>query len=125
MTSPDTTPNHVSGGSAGQQPAPHKVHRTRAGGIWVASALFALVLLILLVFILQNSRSVTVQFFAVTGHLPLGVAMLLAAVCGVLLVAIPGTARIIQLRRTARRHRKADAAAASGPAAGQDHGQAA
>lgn len=37
-------------------------------------------------------------------HLPLGVALLLAAVCGVLLVAIPGTGRILQLRVTARRN---------------------
>ena len=32
------------------------------------------------------------------------VALLMAAALGVLLVIIPGTGRIIQLRRTARRH---------------------
>jgi hypothetical protein len=31
-------------------------------------------------------------------------------VLGILMVVIPGTARIIQLRLTARRHRRADAA---------------
>jgi len=36
--------------------------------------------------------------------LPLGVALLLAAVIGVVLVVIPGTGRIIQLRIVARRH---------------------
>ena len=41
------------------------------------------------------------------GHLPLGVALLLAAVCGVLLVVLAGAARISQLRRVARRHRRA------------------
>jgi hypothetical protein len=41
---------------------------------------------------------------------PLGVALLLAAVLGILMVVIPGSARIIQLRLTARRHRRADAA---------------
>jgi hypothetical protein len=37
------------------------------------------------------------------------VALLFAAVLGILLVVIPGTARIIQLRITARRHRAIDA----------------
>ena len=43
------------------------------------------------------------------GHLPLGVALLLSAVCGVLLVVLAGAARISQLRTVARRHRRADA----------------
>jgi uncharacterized integral membrane protein len=50
------------------------------------------------------------------GHLPLGVALLLAAVCGVLLVVLAGTARIGQLRHTARRHRKVDAKRAAAAA---------
>ena len=83
--------------------------RTRISGLWVATAFFAIVLLFLLIFILQNSRTVEVTYFGAHGHLPLGVALLLAAVSGVLLVVLPGTARIIQLRITARRHRRADA----------------
>jgi uncharacterized integral membrane protein len=92
-------------------PAQHVVRRTRVGGVWVASALFALVLLLLLIFILQNGAKVDIKFFGANGHLPLGVALLLAAVLGVLLVVLPGSARIIQLRRTARKHRKQDAKA--------------
>ncbi len=57
-----------------------------------------------------------ISYFGAHGHLPLGVALLLAAVLGVLLVVIPGAGRIIQLRRTARRHLKgADASAAGQP----------
>jgi len=93
----------------GKAPPPHKVRRTRVGGVWVAAALFALVLLLLLIFILENSQSVKISFFGAEGNLPLGVAILLAAVLGVLLVVVPGTARILQLRRTAKRHRKQDA----------------
>ena len=85
------------------------VRRTRIGGWWVASALFAVVLLLLLIFILENSQRVDISFFGAHGHLPLGVALLLAAVLGVLLVVIPGTARIVQLRMVARRHRGVDA----------------
>ena len=98
---------------AGQPPAQHVVKRTRVGAVWVASALFALVLLLLLlIFILENSQKVDISFFGAHGHLPLGVALLLAAVLGVLLVVIPGTGRIIQLRMVARRHRRAEAAPA-------------
>jgi len=77
--------------------------------VWVAVASFAAVLLLLLIFILQNSRTVDVSFFGAHGHLPLGVALLLAAVAGILLIGLPGAARIVQLRATARRHRRADA----------------
>jgi uncharacterized integral membrane protein len=71
--------------------------------VWTALALFAVVLLLLLIFILQNSRSVEVSYLGAHGHLPLGVALLLAAVCGVLLVSLAGGARILELRATARR----------------------
>jgi uncharacterized integral membrane protein len=79
------------------------------GGWWVASALFALTLLLLLIFILENGQRADIGFFGAHGHLPLGIALLLAAILGVLLVVIPGTGRIIQLRMLARRHRQADA----------------
>jgi uncharacterized integral membrane protein len=88
----------------------HVVKRTRMGGVWLASASFAVVLLLLLIFILENGKTVDVAYFGAHGHLPLGVALLLAAVLGILMVVIPGTARIVQLRMTARRHRRTDAA---------------
>jgi uncharacterized integral membrane protein len=142
MTHPDRTkdqfPPGGQGAPAGQapqaapgEPAPqaaaavaahhHIVRRSRLGGAWVGLALGAVVLVLLLVFILENSNEVKISFFGAHGHMPLGVAMLLAAALGVLLVVIPGTGRIIQLRRTARRHRKSDTKAvaqAVDPAAG-------
>jgi lipopolysaccharide assembly protein A len=92
---------------------PHRIRRTRAGAAWVAAAMFAVVLLLLLIFILENGHTVAISFFGARGHLPLGVALLLAAVLGVLLVAVPGTVRILQLRSTAQRHRGLDVAAAA------------
>jgi uncharacterized integral membrane protein len=82
---------------------PPKVRRSRTGGLWVGLILSALVLLFLLVFILQNGEPVQISFFAFDGVLPTGVALLLAAIAGILLVAIPGSIRILQLRRAARR----------------------
>lgn len=84
------------------------VPRSRTGGLWVAAVLFALVLLLLLIFVLENGQRAEVAFFGMHGHLPQGVALLLAAVFGILLVALPGTARIMQLRMLGR-HRGARA----------------
>jgi uncharacterized integral membrane protein len=77
---------------------------SRAGGLWVAAIAFALVLLLLVIFILQNGQAAHVYFLGEHGQLPMGVALLLAAIFGVLLVALPGTARIVQLRLISRRH---------------------
>jgi uncharacterized integral membrane protein len=63
----------------------------------------AIVLILLLIFILQNTTNVTIHFFGMTGQLPIAVALLFAAICGLLLVAIPGTVRIVQLRKSIRR----------------------
>ncbi|SFD14205.1 Uncharacterized integral membrane protein [Micromonospora sediminimaris] len=77
--------------------------RSRIGGVWVAAVVFAFVLLLLLIFVLQNGQRAEVSFLGAHGTLPMGVALLLAAVFGVLLVALPGTARIVQLRMLDRR----------------------
>jgi uncharacterized integral membrane protein len=93
-----------------QTPLPdHRIKRTRIGGLWVSLAAGGVVLLLLLIFILENIKTVDIAYFGFHGHLPLGVALLLAAVCGVLLVILAGTARISQLRAAARRQRRADA----------------
>lgn len=78
---------------------------SRTGGAWVIAVLAAVVLLFLLVFILRNLGEVRISVLWMTVSLPLGVALLLAAICGALLVAIPGTGRIIQLRRQYRGRR--------------------
>jgi uncharacterized integral membrane protein len=81
----------------------HAVARSRTGGLWLGLTFSAVVLLVLLIFIMQNLATVQIRFLWLTGSLPIGVALLLAAVAGLLLVAIPGGLRIMQLRRAARR----------------------
>jgi uncharacterized integral membrane protein len=112
---PDAT-TRSPGGGPGRLSSRGKVPRSRMGGVWVTLVVAALVFLLLLVFILQNGQRVEVSFLGAHGTLPMGVALLLAAVIGVLLVALPGTARIIQLRMLSRR-RAADAVAAPNPRA--------
>jgi lipopolysaccharide assembly protein A len=92
-----------------QTPPHHKIRHTRISGLWFALAFFAVLLLFLLIFILENGQKVDISFLGAHGHLPLGVALLLAAVCGVLLAIAAGVARMAQLRSVARKHRRADA----------------
>ena len=100
VTLPPSGPATGTAPATGSAPA---VRHSRSGGLWVGLILSALVLLFLLVFILQNGDPVQISFFALEGVLPTGVALLLAAIAGILLVAIPGSVRILQLRRVARR----------------------
>ena len=98
---PDSTPP--------PQPGPRQPpKRTRIRGLWIAIIIFALVLLFLLIFILQNGREVGISYLGAHGNLPLGVALLLAAVCGALLAILAAAVRMAQLRSTARKHRRAD-----------------
>lgn len=73
--------------------------RTRVSGIWVGIIVFAVVLILLLIFVLQNTMKVSIHYLGLSGHISLAVAMLLSAVAGVLLTAIAGTLRILQLRK--------------------------
>ncbi|RAJ39978.1 putative integral membrane protein [Kitasatospora sp. SolWspMP-SS2h] len=97
--------------------APLRTKRSRSGAIWAGAITATLILVLLLVFILQNGQHVEVSYLGAHGRLPLGVALLLAAASGVLLVAVPGSARIWQLRRAARRQ----AATGAVPLAGGEH----
>jgi uncharacterized integral membrane protein len=119
MTTTDPSPDPRPPETDGTQPAvnvvqpaveQHVVRSTRTSQTWTAAILSALVLIFLLIFVLQNGQRVQVSFLGFDGRMPLGVAMLFAAIAGALLVAIPGVGRMVQLRRVARRHRNAEAA---------------
>jgi uncharacterized integral membrane protein len=79
---------------------------TRASAVWVATGAALLLLTLLIVFILQNSTKVEVHYFGMSGTIPLGMALLIAAVGGGVVVAIAGVARVAQLRMSARRTRR-------------------
>ena len=84
-------------------PDPLAVERTRLGDLWVVLSFGAAILILLLVFVLQNGQRVEIHLYGAHWNAPVGVALLMAAAFGVLLVVVPGTGRIIQLKRAARR----------------------
>ena len=63
------------------------VSRTRAGTVWAALGLAALVLTLLVVFLLQNTEPVAVTFLGAHGTAPLALMLLIAGV-GVAVVAL-------------------------------------
>jgi uncharacterized integral membrane protein len=79
---------------------------SRTSGVWVATVGLAVVLLLLIIFIAQNTRRTTVSFLAWDGQVPVAVALLIAAVAGLFLALLAGTLRILQLRRRVRRERR-------------------
>lgn len=77
--------------------------RTRTSAAWLGICLAAAVLVVLIVFMLQNTGSVEVTFLWMDGSLPLAIALLIAGVGAALLTLMVGVARITQLRRRFRR----------------------
>jgi lipopolysaccharide assembly protein A len=88
--------------------AEHTIEPTRTSMVWTMVGIGVVLLVAILVFILQNSQRVRMRFLMVDGTLPLGVALLFAALLGALLVLVAGAARVLQLRMVARRHRHID-----------------
>jgi uncharacterized integral membrane protein len=100
---PPVEPVGTSETTATTAAAPRKAPRTRTGAAFNTLIAGAIVLILLLVFILENTERVKISYFGAGTHMPLGVALLLAAIGGALLVGIVGMARILQLRRHAKR----------------------
>ena len=97
--------SRYAGGPPATVPPPKSALKfTRTAAAWWALAIGALVLIVLLVFIAQNIDSVAIHFLGWQWSWPIGVSFLLAAVGGALITLAAGTARIMQLRRVAKRN---------------------
>jgi uncharacterized integral membrane protein len=83
--------------------APDPLRGSRTSGFWAGVLVLAVLLLLLAVFILQNTQKVEVSFLGWNGRAPLAATLLLAAVAGSVVVATAGLLRILQLRRRVKR----------------------
>ncbi|WP_199422963.1 LapA family protein [Actinotalea solisilvae] len=83
------------------------VSRTRAGAAWVGISLGALVLVLLIVFMMQNTEPVEVVFLGMRGSAPLALTLLIAGVGVGLVALVVGSLRIGQLRRRIGADRRA------------------
>ncbi len=89
--------------TGGGAPAEDPMRVTRSGVMWTATVLALVLLVLLIIFIAQNTNTVDLQYFGLKGTVQLGLALFVAAVGGGIVVAIAGAARIVQLRSIARK----------------------
>ena len=82
---------------------------TKTSRAWWTLAGGSLLLLLVVIFIAQNGDTHTVRFLWIKGDVATGVALLGAAILGALTVLLLGAARILQLRRQAKRSRRSPA----------------
>jgi uncharacterized integral membrane protein len=112
MTS-DTSPSRPDGPSTtpparpdAMAPQAEAVATTRAAAAWFATAVALVLLVLLIILILQNQGVAEVHYLGFTGTIPVGTALLIAAVAGAAVVTIVGVVRLTQLRVNGRRARR-------------------
>jgi uncharacterized integral membrane protein len=98
MTSPTESPTERQGRFHSSSGA----LRTRISWAWATLFVGVALGIALVDFLAQNTRSVRIEFFSASGHVPVAVALLVAALGGAALVLIVGVARMGQLRRGLR-----------------------
>ena len=117
---PATTPGEIATtetqhSESGKQPTkqPKQSRKPRptvqgsfAGGTWLALIAGCLLLILLLVFILQNQQSAELNFFSWHFQFPSGVGFLLSAIAGALIMALVGGVRMLELRRQVKKEKK-------------------
>ncbi len=83
--------------------SPDPLRGSRTSGFWVAVVGLLVLIVLLAVFVLQNTQAVEITFLAWSGTAPLAAALLIAAAAGLALATLAGSLRILQLRRRVKR----------------------
>jgi uncharacterized integral membrane protein len=99
---PVSTPGAPGSPTADGQGAGAPAMHTRASASWVALVVAVVFLILLVIFIAQNTQRSTVNFLGMHGHAPVAVVLLVAALAGAVIVIIAGATRILQLRRAVK-----------------------
>jgi uncharacterized integral membrane protein len=82
---------------------PPALSRTRIAFAWWTLGFSVVLLIVVLIFAVQNLSPAKTKFFGAVWTIPLGLDLLLAALVGTGIAFLLGAARIFQLRRGARR----------------------
>ena len=104
-TAPKTEAAHTPEKAQTPPPEP-KSSGGLSAGIWASLIIGALILVLLLIFIIQNNEPTQFYYFGWQFTLPLGVSILLAAIAGIVIAGIFGTVRMFILGRQIKRARK-------------------
>jgi uncharacterized integral membrane protein len=100
---PPIVPFVTTGAQSATSGALPTLSRTRIAFAWWTLGFSVLLLVVVLIFTLQNLSPVSTRFFGAVWTIPLGLDLLLAALLGAGIAFLLGAARILQLRRGARR----------------------
>jgi uncharacterized integral membrane protein len=100
---PDPAREQVLREELNRQDGKDPLRGSRTSGFWAGVIALGVVLILLIIFIAQNTRQTTVSFLAWDDEVPVAVAILIAAVAGLFLAGLAGSLRILQLRRRVRR----------------------
>lgn len=102
---PEPAPAEAERGGAPPGREPRRT--TRVSAAWTALAIGLVLLVVIVVFILENLQDVKVTFFGLHWRIPLALDLLLAAALGGAVVFTAGALRMLELRiRDRRRARK-------------------
>jgi uncharacterized integral membrane protein len=102
-TAAGPTPTPTTPDPTSAQPDADPLRGSRTSGVWIAVVASGLILVLLIVFIAQNTDPARIRFLGWEGETPLAVALLIATTAGLFLAAVAGSLRILQLRRRVRR----------------------
>lgn len=94
----------IGGGTA--RPGKDPLRGSRVSGVWIAVVALVVLLVLLAVFVLQNTQTVRISFLGWDGRAPLAAALLIATALGLLIAVAAGSWRIMQLRLRVRRAQK-------------------
>jgi uncharacterized integral membrane protein len=104
-TAPPAAGVEPPGGTAPARREPVRVPRTRTSAVWFGVWAGVVTVILLIIFVGQNTASVEINFLWMSGSIPLALALLIAGVGGAIIAMAVSAARIIQLRRHFRRTR--------------------
>ncbi|MCZ9295191.1 LapA family protein [Corynebacterium yonathiae] len=101
-TSSDLEPTASDSTSYSTQPS-GKAKGSFAASTWIALIVGFLLLIVLIVFMMQNQHEVPMNFLGWSGEFPAGIAFLIFAIGGALIMALVGGWRMFELRRQLRK----------------------
>jgi uncharacterized integral membrane protein len=105
LASPDLAPPSSDFAPPADPARRASVPRTRAGAVWFGVWAGVVALILLIIFVAQNTSGVEITFLWMHGRIPLALGLLIAGVCGAVIAMAVAAVRIIQLRRLVRRGR--------------------
>jgi uncharacterized integral membrane protein len=90
----------------GQRKADDPLRASRTSGFYTGVIVLGVVLVLLIIFIAQNTESSSIQFLVWEGTAPQAVLLLIATAAGIFLTAVASSLRLLQVKRRVKRERK-------------------